>query len=96
MPTLTEILQSIIGVGNAQAAEPWQANRGTTSRVEPVSYAGQQMPAVNAGSNPGYQGAWLKAQSMGPPPTWGNLPPQQLAQRMAEWQQLQQIIKQGR
>ena len=82
-------------IPSAQAAE-FVANRGPTSMVAAPAYIGQQSAVTGDSSKAGYQAAWQEANAMGPPPTWGNLNPAQMAQKMARFQQLKQIIKQGR
>ena len=85
MPTLSGLL----GIGNAQAADTFQANRGGNSYVAPPAYVGQSV-AANQGGDQVKAQAMRELQQMGPPQVWA---PAQAAANQARMLQLQAIVR---
>ena len=86
-------LAGLLGIGQAQAADTFQPNRGGSSYVAPPAYVGQ---TVQAAQDPGSQAkaqALRELQQMGPPQLWH---PSQQAANTVRMQQLQAIVKGAR
>ena len=82
-------LSGLLGIGNAGAADTFQANRGKDSYVAPPSYVGQSV-AANQGGDQAKAAAMRELAALGPPTMW---PAERQAANMARMQQLQAIVR---
>ena len=83
-------LAGLLGIGQAQAADTFQPNRGNSSYVAPPAYVGSTVAAAPDAGNQAKAQALRELQALGPPQMWH---PSQQAANMARMQQLQAIVK---